>query len=72
MRIKKVLELSIDVEDIVNEVPQVLKALLDTMPNRDDKLGLLLLLKQDVDHFLKGAETNGQPIREPGREQADQ
>lgn len=72
MKIKKVLELSIDVEDMFNELPQMLRALLDTMPNRESKLALLNAIKMDVDNFLEGAESYGQPLREPSREQADQ
>lgn len=68
MKIKKMLELSVDVQDIFNEVPQVLQALLDTMPNKEGKIALLQLIKQDVDNLLGGAEAHGQPLREPGRE----
>ncbi len=66
------LELAIDVEDIANEVPQVLKALLETMPTLDGKLGLLRLIKMDVDNFLEGAETDGQQVHEPSRIKKDQ
>lgn len=67
MKLKKVLELSIDVQDIFNEVPQVLQVLVDTMPNKEGKVALLKLIKQDVDNLLEGAESDGQPLREPGR-----
>lgn len=67
LKIKKVLELSIDVDDMFNELPHILRALLDTMPNSESKLALLKTIKMDVDNLLEGAESDGQPLREPGR-----
>ncbi|PRA08887.1 MULTISPECIES: hypothetical protein [unclassified Paenibacillus] len=67
MKIRKVLELSIDVDNVFNDLPHILRALLDTMPDSESKLALLNTIKMDVDHFLKGAETNGEPLRESGR-----
>ncbi|WFR60878.1 hypothetical protein P9222_20325 [Paenibacillus amylolyticus] len=72
MKIKKMLELSIDVDNMFNDLPHLLRALLDTMPNSEAKIALLKSIKMDVDNLLEGAEAHGQPVREPGRKQADQ
>lgn len=68
MKIKKVLELAIDVDHMFNELPHILRALLDTMPNSESKLALLKTIKMDVDNLLKGAEAHGESLHEPGRE----
>ncbi|WP_339787053.1 hypothetical protein NSQ38_03230 [Paenibacillus sp. FSL R7-0313] len=72
MKIRKVLELSIDVDNVFNDLSHILRALLDTMPNSESKLALLNTIKMDVDHFLKGAETDGQQVHEPSRIKKDQ
>lgn len=66
MRIRKVLELSIDVDNVFNDLPHILRALLETMPDSESKLALLNTIKMDVDHFLKGVVPNGEPVRESG------
>ncbi|WP_091014769.1 hypothetical protein [Paenibacillus amylolyticus] len=72
MKIRKVLELSIDVDNVFNDLPHILRALLDTMPDSESKLALLNTIKMDVDHFLKGAETDGKQVRDTGRIEKDQ
>lgn len=72
MKIRKVLELSIDVDNVFNDLPHILRALLDTMPDSESKLALLNTIKMDVDHFLKGVVTDGQQVHEPSRIEKDQ
>lgn len=67
MKIKKVLELSIDVDGMFNELPHILRALLDTMPNSESKLALLKTIKMVVDNLLEGAEAYGQQVRDTSR-----
>ncbi|OPG98613.1 hypothetical protein B2I21_09740 [Chryseobacterium mucoviscidosis] len=67
MRIKKVLELSVDVSDIFRESPLVIRAMLETLPTLESQAAFLRAIRQDVDTLLKGAEANGEPLREPGR-----
>lgn len=72
MKVRKVLELSVDVQDIFRETPLVIRAMLETVPAREGQLALLQAIRTDVDSLLKGAEANGKPLREPGRIEKDQ
>ena len=63
MRIKKVLELSVDVTDIFHECPLVLRAMLDTLPTLESQVAFLRAIHQDVDTLLKGVESDGQQVR---------
>lgn len=67
MKIKKVLELSIDVDGMFNELPHILRALLDTMPTLESQVAFLQAIRQDVDTLLKGAEADGQQVRDISR-----
>ena len=72
MRIKKVLELSVDVTDIFRECPLVIRAMLETLPTLDSQVAFLRTIQTDVDTLLKGVVTDGQQIRESGGQQKDQ
>lgn len=61
-----------DVQDIFREAPLVIRAMLETLPSREGQLALLQAIRQDVDILLKGAETDGKPLRESGRIEKDQ
>jgi len=63
VRIKKVLELSVDVTDIFHECPLVLRAMLDTLPTLESQVAFLRAIHQDVDTLLKGVESDGQQVR---------
>ena len=67
MKVKKVLELSVDVSDIFRESPLVTRAMLETLPTLESQVAFLQAIRQDVDTLLKGAEANGEPLRESGR-----
>ncbi|WP_152532735.1 MULTISPECIES: hypothetical protein [unclassified Paenibacillus] len=72
MRVKKVLELSVDVTDIFRECPLVIRAMLETLPTLDSQVAFLRAIHQDVETLLKGVVTNGEPVRESGGQQKDQ
>lgn len=67
MRIKKVLELSIDVQDIFRECPLVIRAMLGTLPTLDSQVAFLRTIQTDVDTLLKGVKPDGEPLHKPGR-----
>jgi len=67
LKVKKVLKLSVDVQDIFREAPLVIRSMLETLPNREGQLAFLQAIRMDVDTLLKGAEADGQPLRESGR-----
>lgn len=72
MKVKEVLELSVDVNDIFREVPLLIRAMLKTLPTLESQVAFLRTIRTDVDSLLKGAESNGEPLREPGRIEKDQ
>ncbi|MBP1999764.1 hypothetical protein J2Z69_000783 [Paenibacillus shirakamiensis] len=72
MRVRKILELSIDLSDPVRETQYAIKAVLDTLPNLEDQMSMLHILKQDIESILKGAEAREQSIPESGRIKEDQ
>lgn len=72
MKIKKVLELSVDVTDIFRECPLVIRAMLETLPTLDSQVAFLRTIRQDVDTLLKGVVTDGKQVCEPGRNEKDQ
>ncbi|MDK8188962.1 hypothetical protein QP794_02535 [Paenibacillus sp. UMB7766-LJ446] len=71
MRVKKVLELSVDVSDIFRESPLVIRAMLETLPTLESQVAFLRTIHQDVENLLKGVVTNGEPVRESGGQQKD-
>lgn len=72
MKIKKVLELSVDVTDIFRECPLVIRAMLDTLPTLESQMSFLRTIQRDVDTLLKGVVTHGEQVRESGRIEKDQ
>jgi hypothetical protein len=72
LKVKKVLELSIDVNDLFREVPLAIRAMLETLPTLESQVAFLRTIRQDVDTLLKGVEPNGESVREPSRIEKDQ
>ncbi|WP_429352136.1 hypothetical protein [Paenibacillus sp. 4624] len=72
MKVKKVLELSVDITDIFRECPLVIRAMLDTLPTLESQVAFLRTIQTDIDKLLKGVVTNGESVREPGRNEKDQ
>lgn len=72
LKIKKVLELSVDVTDIFRESPLVIRAMLETLPTLDSQVAFLRTIQTDVDTLLKGVVTDGQQVHEPSRIEKDQ
>lgn len=72
MKIKKVLELSVDVNDIFRECPLVIRAMLETLPTLKSQVAFLRTIQTDVDTLLKGVVTNDESLRDTNRIEKDQ
>ncbi|MEK5415075.1 hypothetical protein [Paenibacillus sp. FSL L8-0708] len=72
MRIREILELSVDLADPVRETSLVIRAVLDRLRNPEDQAGMLRVLGADIDSMLKGVERIDKSLYEPGRKSEDQ
>ncbi|MGN7167964.1 hypothetical protein ACTHSJ_19060 [Paenibacillus cellulositrophicus] len=72
MKVRRILELSVDLADPVRETQLAIRAVLETLRTTEDQVKMLQTIKDDIDVFLKGAELREQPVREPSRVQENQ
>ncbi|MCE5169420.1 hypothetical protein LQV63_08855 [Paenibacillus profundus] len=60
MRARKILELSVDLADPYRETTLAIRAILDTFRTQEDQVGMLRMLRADIDGLLKGVEQDGE------------
>ncbi|RED34667.1 hypothetical protein [Paenibacillus sp. VMFN-D1] len=72
MKVRKILELSVDLSDPVRETQLAIRAVLATLQTQEEQVFMLRKIKEDIEIALKGADTHEQPVPDTGRVQEDQ
>lgn len=71
MRIRKILELSVDLADPVRETQIAIRAVMETLRTQEDQVNMARTIREDIDSFLKGVETREQPLPNARRDEKD-
>ncbi|WP_433618795.1 hypothetical protein [Paenibacillus cellulositrophicus] len=72
MKVRKILELSVDLADPVRETQLAIRAVLATLQTQEEQVFMLRKIKEDIEIALKGADTHEQSVPDTGRIQEDQ